>query len=361
MSKDQARLILEPEDGAAPLVQAIDGAKESLDVLIFRFDRRELENALVRAVQRGVHVRALIAHLSSGGGKSLRSLEMRLLKAGVTVSRTSDDLVRYHGKMMIVDQSELYLLGFNFTYIDIDRSRSFGVVLKDKKLVQEAITLFEADSTRKDYTPGDSRLIVSPLNARESLTEFLKGASKELLIYDPNISDASSVRILEERAKAGVSVRAIGCSTRFRVRKLGNQRLHVRLIVRDESSLFLGSQSLRATELDKRREIGVILEEPALAAAIKKVFEEDWAASQPVAGASDVLIPANKIAKKVAKAVSDELPALSPMLEGVVKEVAGSEATLPLNSADLQETVKDAVKEAVKNAVREAVEETQPV
>src|SRR5580704_11352429 len=138
MSKDPARLIVQPEDGATPLVQAIDGAKESLDILIFRFDRRELENALVRAVQRGVRVRALIAHLSSGGGKSLRSLEMRLLKAGVTVSRTSEELVRYHGKMMIVDQNELYLLGFNFTYIDMDRSRSLGVILQDRKLVEEA-------------------------------------------------------------------------------------------------------------------------------------------------------------------------------------------------------------------------------
>jgi hypothetical protein len=180
------------------------------------------------------------------------------------------------------------------------------------------------------------------------------------LIYDPNISDAGIVRILDERAKAGVTIRAIGCSTRLRVRKLGEQRLHVRLIVRDESSFFLGSQSLRATELDKRREIGIILEDASVASAIKKVFEEDWAASEPAPGATDVLIPANKIAKKVAKAVTDELPSLAPMLEAAVKEVGGAKATVPLGREDLQETVKDAVKEAVKNAVRDAVEETQP-
>ena len=52
-------------------------------------------------------VRALIAHTNRGGEKSLRKLEMRLLEAGVTVARTADDLPRYHGKMMIVDDDAL--------------------------------------------------------------------------------------------------------------------------------------------------------------------------------------------------------------------------------------------------------------
>ena len=61
-----------------------------VEMLIFRFDRRDWEAAMIRAVQRGVKVRALIAHMSRGGEKSLRALEMRLLQAGVTVSRTAD-------------------------------------------------------------------------------------------------------------------------------------------------------------------------------------------------------------------------------------------------------------------------------
>jgi len=46
-----------------------------------------------------VNVSALIAYANHGGEKNLRKhrkLEMRLLDAGVTVSRTDDDLVRYH-------------------------------------------------------------------------------------------------------------------------------------------------------------------------------------------------------------------------------------------------------------------------
>ena len=60
---------------------------------------------------------------------------MRLLGAGVTVARTADDLVRYHGKMMIVDARELYLMAFNLTNLDIERSRSFAVITEDKEIV----------------------------------------------------------------------------------------------------------------------------------------------------------------------------------------------------------------------------------
>ena len=45
------------------------------------------------------------------------------------MSRTADDLVRYHGKFMIIDRRDLYLLAFNLTMLDIERSRSFGVII----------------------------------------------------------------------------------------------------------------------------------------------------------------------------------------------------------------------------------------
>jgi len=356
MTKDQTQLIVEPDDGAMPIVKAVDSAERTLDILIFRFDRRELEAALVKAIERGVRVRALIAHTSRGGEKSLRALEMRLLKAGITVSRTAEDLLRYHGKMLIVDSRELYVLGFNFTYLDIDRSRSFGLVIKDRKLVEEAERLFEADSSRHEYKPAHERFLVSPVNARPALAEFLKGATKELLIYDPNISDKAILKILEERAKAGVTIRAIGYSTRLAARKLKDPRLHIRLIIRDESSFFLGSQSLRASELDRRREVGVILDDSNIALAMKEVFEKDWKASEPAPGFADAAVSANQIAKRVAKAFTKELPPLEPVFDAVMSDVAGGDTKVQQNWGELQANVEDAVKQAVKEAVLDAVD-----
>ena len=162
------KLIVQPDAGVAPIVNAINQATRTIDMLIFRLDRVEIARALEAAVARGVHVRALTAHANRGGTKNLRKLEMQLLAAGVTVSRTADDLVRYHGKMMILDSRIVHIYGFNFTGLDMQKSRSFGIVTKNRKLVKEAAKLFEADFERHPSRAGYERLIVSPVNARPS-------------------------------------------------------------------------------------------------------------------------------------------------------------------------------------------------
>jgi cardiolipin synthase A/B len=287
-------LIIQPDDGLTPLLQAIGHAKEKIDILIFRFDRDELEKALEAAVGRGVVVRALIAHTNRGGEKNLRKLELKMLAAGVIVARTGDALLRYHGKMMVADD-ELFVFGFNYTKLDIDKSRSLGIVTKDPRLVKEATSLFEADSSRQPYTPGYDRLVVSPETSRKILAEFIEGATKQLLIYDSKVTDRSMIKLLLARAKQGVEIRVLGKTakgvTGIEARKLPGPRMHVRAIVRDGSSTFVGSQSLRKLELDGRREVGVIVSDSTIAKRMVEVFESDWLKTMSkaeVAKAADV-------------------------------------------------------------------------
>ena len=274
------KLIVQPGDGVAPVVRAIEKAKKTIDIVIFRFDRADIEKALHAAVARGVVVRALIAHTNKGGEKGLRKLELRLLEAGATVARTADDLTRYHGKMMVVDNATLHVYGFNYTKLDIDKSRSFGIVTRDRRIVSEAMKLFEADALRQSYTPAHRRLVVSPENSRALLTEFIKGAKQQLLIYDAQVSDNAIQKVLQERAKAGVDVRIIGTLEKslkgVKVRRLSDMRLHVRAIIRDAREAFIGSQSLRRLELEGRREVGIIIKNGGIVRRIQAVFEADW-------------------------------------------------------------------------------------
>ena len=200
-----------------------------------------------------------MAYTNGGGEKRLRKLERTLLEAGVTVTRTADDLPRYHGKMTIVDDT-LFVLGFNYTRLDIERSRSFGLVTRDKKLVHDA-----ARSSRPIRRGSRSRpATAASSSARRTRESACRSSSarpeRQLLIYDERITDKLMLRLLRERVAAGVEIRVIGkidkkidgvctCS-------LPDLRLHVRAIVRDGTSVFVGSQSLRKPELDARREIG---------------------------------------------------------------------------------------------------------
>ena len=352
------KLLIEPNDGVAPLISAINGAKKSVEIVIFRFDRKDVETALEDAVKRGVFVHALIASVNRGGEQNLRRLELRFLANGITVARTADDLVRYHDKMLLIDRKTLYVLSFNYTALDIDHSRGFGIVTRNHKFVQEATKLFEADTSRKPYSAGFDSFVVSPVNARKQLGLFIKKSREELLIYDPEIADPEMTRLLQERSKAGVDVRIIG-QLRGRhdgiyAQKLSTMRLHTRTIIRDRAQAFVGSQSLRKLELDARRELGLIVRDPAVVRRLCGTFDSDWvpmdtAAQKPV-------VPTARDVKIAAKRLVEELTPLEMRVKSAVKKVVARTGEEAFASKKVKQTVKKVVKKAFKDVMKEVEE-----
>lgn len=353
------KLLVQPEDGIKPIVEALGSAKKTIQILIFRFDRAEIERALVEAAHRGVAVTALIAHTNHGGEKYLRRFEMRLLEQGITVARTADDLVRYHGKMFIVDGKELYLLAFNYTHMDITLSRSFAAIIRDPEIVKEAQRLFECDVKRVPYESHSDHFLVSPVNARQRLKEFVAGAKKQLLIYEMKLSDPEFIQLLNQKASEGVDVRIISraaiknCSLPVRIPPM---RLHVRGMVRDGKEAFLGSMSLRRLELGARREVGVLFHDAKSIKQMRDVFEKDWAVSSP-AIASDLLTAAlDKPAKKVAKAVAKKI-AVRPVMEELLDRMIDPNKDLTFEPEEVADTVREAFREEVHDAVIQALRE----
>lgn len=359
------KLLIQPHDGIAPLLSGIKSAKKSIDILIFRMDWKDLETALKAASAKGVVVRALIAYTNRGGEAKLRSLETRFLEAGITVGRTADDLIRYHGKMMIVDRRTLFLLSFNFAHMDISHSRGFGIVTKSAKVVQEAVKLFEADLNRKTYKAGLNEFIVSPANARKQLSTFIKKARKQLLIYDPKIADRQMMHLLQDQAKAGVDIKIIGAigarGGGLPVAPLTNMRLHTRTIIRDGRQAFVGSQSLRPPELDSRREIGIIVLDSKVVKTLFATFQEDWA-STGFDEARDAVkrgapAPKSEAAAKATRALVRAMPPLRKSLKKAIRQAVRKAGKDAQAHGELKSTVKDAVKRAVNEAVKEIARE----
>ena len=362
------KLIIQPEDGIAPILAAIKNAKKSVEIAIFRFDRKDVEAALKSAAaSKGVTVTALIAFANRGGEVRLRNLEQRFLDAGVIVARTADDLVRYHNKYILIDRRTLYVLSFNFTHLDIDHSRGFAIVTTHAAWVTEAVRMFKADSARTIYIPKSDTFVVSPANSRKVLEAFLKKAKKELLIYDPRISDKSMLRILQERAKAGVEIKVIGSvagRSPVDVQGLKRGRLHTRTIIRDGRQAFVGSQSLRPLELDGRRELGVIVQDARTVRKLIETFESDWDAEptkraipRKVKGVPTRKGKLKEKAVKAAQVLTQELDPLASSVKQAVKKAVAKAGEQVLQDKDMKDTMKDVVKRAVKEAVKEASED----
>ena len=279
------KLIVQPEEGLRPLIKAIKRARHTIDIVVFRFDLEEMEQALIAASDRGVTVRALIAHTNRGGEARLRKLEQRLLKGGITVARTDNELVRYHGKVLTIDRRMSYVLGFNYTKEDLE-SRSFGVEVTSHRVVKELLRLFETDANRTEFVSRVRTVVVSPENSRRRLTAFLRKAQKTIDIYDPQLSDDQMLTLLQEKVTKGVRVRILGklerkwASAGFDARPFPGDRLHVRAIVRDGRRAFVGSQSLRKLELDERREVGLLIRDRPVVRKLLRTFERDWVATK---------------------------------------------------------------------------------
>lgn len=275
------RVIIQPRDGIEPLLEGINQAQESIEIVIYRLDRLEIEQALVVAAARGVRVHALITYTNKEDLKEIKRLEKRLAERKVKVTRTAEDLVRYHSKVMIIDRRQLFLLTFNFTFLDIHHSRSFGIITEDQQLVTQAVRLFNADVARKKSPKVEAEnFVISPINARKKLSAFILGAKKQLLVYDGKLNDAQMLKHLESQAKAGVEIKVIGATSRpikgISVRPMPLIRLHTQAIVRDGKEVFFGSQSLRKVELDQRREIGLITDDKEAIKSFYLIFEMDW-------------------------------------------------------------------------------------
>jgi phosphatidylserine/phosphatidylglycerophosphate/cardiolipin synthase-like enzyme len=233
------------------------------------------------------------------------------------------------------------------------------------ELVREAGRLFDCDTKRQPYKAKSDKFIVSPVNARRQLAAFIKGAKRELLIYDIKASDKEMLRLIEDRLKARVKVQIIGTvgkGSKLAGRQLRSLRLHTRTIIRDRQSAFLGSQSLRKLELDQRREIGIIASGGAVLKSLIDIFRKDWKASvhaKPKAAKKEDR-EEKPTAKKVVRAVNKRLP-VAPVVQQVVR-VMRKEVDLPVDHEKIKKAVETEVKSALKKALKKAatkvVEET---
>jgi phosphatidylserine/phosphatidylglycerophosphate/cardiolipin synthase-like enzyme len=115
------------------------------------------------------------------------------------------------------------------------------------------------------------------------MLELLGSAERSIRILDAKVVDQQAIGLLLRKSSAGCSIKIISEDTsydqvvpNYHVRKLARYKLHAKCVVVDGSRFFIGSQNIRAESLDRRREVGMIVEDDAMARKIERVFDEDW-------------------------------------------------------------------------------------
>jgi len=288
-------LIVQPGDSFFPIVTAIDSAAHSINMTIFRMDDPVVRGALSNAVNRGVTVRTLVASKSKGWIKRNKKLSSDLSSMGVEVRSPSDansvELKRYHYKILTVDDTHSLILTFNPTRRNLHYARDYGLLIRDHDITIELNRLFNADWDGKEFEPVDTSLVVSPFNSRQRLIELLESGERSVRIMDAKVEDPEVQALLLAKASAGCDVKIItrdavmySTAPNLHIRRFTKYKLHAKCIVVDTLRFFIGSQNLRGVSLDRRREVGIIVEDEPIARKIERIFDEDWAGAEELTG-----------------------------------------------------------------------------
>lgn len=296
------QLFVEPDEGQAPVLDALAGAQKSVDVAVYMLSSPEVIGALAEAHGRGVAVRVLMEPAPFNPSNpnfplptNRRAFE-ELTAAGVKIRYIKPRFKYLHQKTIIVDKQAAIVMTANLSRAAFESNREYGLINRSPSDVSEIQAMFEADWANREFTPQDPDLVVSPVNARARLKSFISKAKRSVVVQVEVLGDPEISRTLGARVKAGVDVRVqlakFGGNTNERelaelqeagvkkVRFLSKPMIHAKLIVVDGEAAYLGSVNLTTNSLDNNRELGVIVREAPLVKKLAKVANGDWSASE---------------------------------------------------------------------------------
>jgi phosphatidylserine/phosphatidylglycerophosphate/cardiolipin synthase-like enzyme len=261
------RVITAVADRRPALLDVIRQAKLEITVSLFRCNDKEILTELTRAVERGVAVSVLMTSRAKGGKKKIKKLWEALQRTGASVHAYTDPVVKYHAKYLVADDGPAVVASQNFTRKCFEKTMDALVLTHDPDVVSGLRRLMAADRDRTPM-PGDlsPRLIVGPEGARRQFTALIDQAQTSIRLIDPKLSDPDLVDRLNKKRDAGMTVEVFGS------KRLGALKSHGKIMLIDNRIAVVGSLALAALSIDFRREVAIIVEDPAAVAEIQELF-----------------------------------------------------------------------------------------
>ncbi|HEY2654244.1 MAG TPA: phospholipase D-like domain-containing protein [Solirubrobacteraceae bacterium] len=297
-TSSQLSLITEPNQGVAPVLDAVQHARRSVDVVMYELEDKPLEAALVVDEGHGVHVRVLLNGGYYGEGSSQNRAAYAYLKAHrVPVRWTPKHFALTHQKTVVVDDRAALILTFNLTPQYHSSSRDFGIADSNPADVRAIEGTFANDWNGAEATAGDGSgdLVWSP-GSESTQIQTIDSARGELDIYNEEMDDTAVENALEQAARRGVDVRVVMTYSpdwKSALEALAAAGVHVRTYTTDASlyihakmilsggRALVESENFSTTSLDRNRELGITVASPRIVSSLKATFEHDYAGAAP--------------------------------------------------------------------------------
>jgi phosphatidylserine/phosphatidylglycerophosphate/cardiolipin synthase-like enzyme len=272
-SRPADRIVTTPAARRQVVLDTIHGAESRITLSLFRCTDKAIFGELAAAVDRGVDVQVLVTSRAKGGKKKLKKLWKRLEETRASIVPYTDPVVKYHAKYLVVDDGPALITSMNFTRKCFDETCDAVAVTYDPAIV-EGLRQLMATDRECGAAPStvSERLIIGPERARRQFTALLQQARKSIQIIDAKMSDPGLIDLLNQRRSQGIAVEIFG------QKRVGNLISHGKMMLVDGARAVVGSLALTALSLDFRREVALVVDEPAAVAELDQLFRSIGAA-----------------------------------------------------------------------------------
>ena len=242
-------LIIQPDDGRAPLLQAIAAATNNIRLTIYAISdlqsvsqtpaapAQSIAQALIDKAASGVSVRLIVdqnQYGSSSNAPAIQQTVAALRSAGVVVHLSSTAFCVTHQKTFVIDgptsaspdlAGTAIIMSLNLMPGYFGGTRDYAVITRAPGVVAEISRVFDSDFTlanpryacsyadtpRKTYTPpgasdtpalSEASLQWSPVNSKTKLLQLIAEATKSLDITTEEMSDIDMVCAIKTLAQS---------------------------------------------------------------------------------------------------------------------------------------------------------------
>jgi cardiolipin synthase len=294
-------LIVLPDDTAEPILSAINGAKEALNIRMFLFTDTTLIEAVIAAHQRGVKVRVMLNPARRSGESENEEARELLTGAGIEVRDSNPAFDLTHQKSMVIDNGTGFVESLNWEPKDLTVTRDYAVVTTRGHEVAEMVACFDADWDHQEFTPSDvSPLIWCPNNGRRRVAEFIDSTKHSLWLQNERYQDQVIIERLVRAVTRGVKVHILAKPPHSlkpdkliegvgglrilqdvgaKVHTLKHLKLHAKMLLADGKRAIVGSINIAPGSFDSRRELAIETDSPQAVSRLEKTAAHDWSLS----------------------------------------------------------------------------------
>lgn len=270
------------------LLSAIDSSSKKIWIEMYTWTKmNSIYSSILKAKNRWVDIKVVIEWNVYGSPYINNSTINFLKENNIEFSYADNNKYNFtHAKFWIIDDN-YYISTWNWTKSFFSKNREFIYNWNDNITKNFLEKIFLIDFSGKNFVQLwdiPYHLVISPLNSREKIQNFINNTKSEVFIYVQSVTDDNILQMLLELKNTWKNIFLCTADNTWNRESsvlydldwkfAKNPYLHAKVMISDDEYIFLWSQNFTKNSIDNNRELWIIVNNPEKAKNIKKLIKD---------------------------------------------------------------------------------------